>query len=197
MAGRRRQPPPFALKTCLMPALRPVSPALFVPILARSLHTVALSLWLGGLVAIGALVAPTAFHVTRSHPAFAANPALQNAIAGRVVGGSLHLFTFVCYGCGLFLLLANALLLPHARRRWALAAMAVTGLLLGTALTLGLSLTPTMGAAQAHGDLATFDRLHHQYEQISSLVQMPLLLLLALLGALRDTPCKDVEEGLR
>jgi len=159
VAGRRRRPPPRALKIRVMPVLRP-----FVPILARALHAVALSLWLGGLVAIGALVAPTAFQVTRSHPAFAGNPALQNAIAGGVVGGSLHLFTFVCYGCGLLLLLANALLLRHAHRRWALAAIVITCLLLGTALTLGVSLTPAMDAAQAHGDRATFDRLHHLYE---------------------------------
>ncbi len=173
-----------------MPALRPL-----VPVLARTLHAVALSLWLGGLVAIGALVAPTAFHVTRTAPAFAGNLPLQNAVAGGVVGGSLHLFTFVCYGCGLLLLLANALLLRHARRRYVLASMAVTGLLLASALFLGLSLTPAMDAAQAQGDLTTFDRLHHLYEQISSVVQMPLLLLLALLGALRDAPCKNVQEA--
>jgi len=187
VAGRRRQPPPLALKTRLMLSMR-----LFIPILARTLHTVALSLWLGGLVAIGALVAPTAFHVTRSAPAFAGNLPLQNAIAGGVVGGSLHLFTFLCYGCGVLLLLANALLLRHARSRWALAAILVTCLLLGTALTLGLYLTPTMDAAQVHGDRTTFDRLHHLYEQVSSVVQMPLLLLLALFGALRDTPSKEV-----
>jgi len=160
----------------------------FVPILARTLHAVALSLWLGGLVAIGALVAPTAFHVTRTAPAFAGNFPLQNAVAGGVVGGSLHLFTFLCYACGILLLLANALLLRHASGRWAMAGMIVTGLLLCTALYLSLYLTPTMDAAQARGDLTTFDRLHHQYEQMSSVVQMPLLLLLALLGALRDTP---------
>ena len=165
-----------------MPVPRP-----FVPVLARTLHAVALSLWLGGLVAIGALVAPTAFHVTRSHPAFAGNLPLQNAVAGAVVGGSLHLFTFVCDGCGLLLLLANALLLRHARR-WASAALVVTGLLLASSLYLGLSLTPALDAAQARGDRAAFDGLHHLYEQASSLVQMPLLVLLALFGALRDTP---------
>jgi len=159
----------------------------FILIFARALHAVALSLWLGGLVAIGALVAPTAFHVTHTAPAFAGDLPLQNAIAGGVIGGSLHLFTFVCYGCGFLLLLANALLLRHTARRWTLAAIVITCLLLGTALYLGLSLTPAIDTAQAHGDLATFDRLHRLYEQISSVVQMPLLLLLAVLGALRDT----------
>ena len=162
-------------------------PRLLVPVLARALHAVALSLWLGGLVAIGALVAPTAFHLTRTLPAFAGNPGLQSAVAGGVVGGSLHLFTYLCCACGLLLLLADALLLRLASRRWAAAGMIVTALLLLSALYLGFVLTPAMDAAQAQGAMASFDRMHHRYEQISSLVQMPLLLLLALCAALRDT----------
>ena len=164
----------------------------FVPIFARTLHAVALSLWLGGLVAIGAMVAPISFITLRGSSILTL--AQANGLAGHIVGGSLHLFTSLCYGCGVALLLANALLLRHVRRRWALAGIIVTSLLLGTALTLGFYLTPTMDAAQAHGDLATFDRLHHLYEQVSSVVQMPLLLLLALFGALRDTPSKEGRE---
>ena len=38
---------------------------------ARWLHRVALALWLGGLIAIGALVAPTAFHILPHDPALA------------------------------------------------------------------------------------------------------------------------------
>jgi len=60
--------------------------------------------------------------------------------------------------------------------------------LLGSALYLGDSLTPAMDAAQARGEMPPSDRLHHQYEQVSSPVQFPLLLLLALFGALWDTP---------
>jgi hypothetical protein len=159
----------------------------FIPVLARTLHTIALSLWLGGLVAIGALVAPTAFHVTRTAPAFTGNLTLQNAVAGGVVGGSLHLFTFVCYVCGLLLMGTNALLLRSANRRWAMVGMITASLLLMTALYLGFSLTPAMDAAQASGQLPAFDRMHHQYEQISSTVQLPLLLLMALFSSLRDT----------
>ena len=158
----------------------------FLPVLARWLHTVALGLWLGGLVAIGALVAPTAFHVTRTLPAFAGNAPLQNAVAGAIVGGSLHLFTNLCYVCGVLLLLSNALLLSHANRRWVSACFLTAAALLATALYLGLSLTPALDVAQRVGDLITFDRLHHQYESVSSLGQMPLLLLLSLFGALRD-----------
>lgn len=165
-----------------MPAKR-----LLIPILARTLYTFALALWLGGLVAIGALVAPTAFHLTRTLPAFTGNIALQNAVAGGVVGGSLHLFTYICYACGLLLLLSNGLLLRHSHRRWTVAGMIVTALLLLSALYLGLYLTPALDTAQAHGEMASFDHLHHQYEQISTLIQLPLLLLLAVFGAMRDT----------
>jgi len=157
-----------------------------VVISARSLHALALSLWLGGLVAIGALVAPTAFHVTRTLPAFAGNLPLQNAVAGAVVGGSLRLFNWVCLASAAGLLLTNFLLLPLSRRRPARACLAAAALLLLSALYLTFVLTPALDHAQALGQMPAFDRMHHQYEQISTLIQLPLLLLLTLLGALRD-----------
>jgi len=157
----------------------------FLPTLARWLHTIALSLWLGGLVAIGALVAPVAFHVTRIL-------SLPNAVAGDIVGGSLHLFNFVCYACGVLLLLSNALLLPHADRRWAVACLVTASLLLASALCLGLSITPSLDAARSLGNMADFDRMHHQYEQISTLFQFPLLLLLAWFASLRDTSLRKM-----
>ena len=158
MAGRRHDPPAAVVGS-------PIVSASVLTIVARALHTVALSLWLGGLVAIGALVAPTAFHLTRSLPAFAGNTALQNAIAGGVVGGSLKLFVVLCYVCGVLLLLTGAVLLRTTPRRPALAYLVVSALLLLSALYLGLSLTPALDAAQARSDFATFDGLHHQYEQ--------------------------------
>lgn len=159
-----------------------------ITVIARALHMIALGLWLGGLVAIGALVAPTAFHLTRALPAFSGNVALQNAVAGGVVGGSLKLFTVVCDVCGVLLLLTGAVLLKAGPRRPALAGLTVSALLLLSSLYLGLALTPALDAAQARGDFATFDGLHHRYEQVSSLGQMPLLLLLAVLAAWRDAP---------
>lgn len=176
MAGGRRR----ASFGSVMPAL--------VPTLARVLHTVSLGLWLGGLLAIGALVAPTAFHLVRAQPSFAGDTALQNAVAGGIVGGSLRVFNFVCTGCGVLLLLANTLLLrPGASRLWTRTCLILSALLLLSALGLGFGLTPAMEAAQARGDLITFDRMHHLYEQASLRFQFPLLLLLALFSAMRDT----------
>lgn len=178
MDGRRHDPPAAVLGSPIVSA---------VNVIARALHTIALGLWLGGLIAIGALVAPTAFHLTHFLPALAGDTALQNAVAGGVVGGSLKLFVVLCDVCGVLLLLTGAVLLRTTPRRPALACLIVSGLLLLSSLYLGLSLTPALDAAQVRGDSATFDGLHHQYEQISSLGQMPLLLLLALLAAWRDT----------
>jgi len=153
----------------------------------RTLHLLALALWLGGLVAIGALVAPTAFHVTRSAPSLAGNLFQQNALAGAVVGGSLRLFNFVAFGCAAALLAANLLLLPSAPRRWTGACLGTTVVLLASALSLAYGLTPAMDLAQAQGRMADFDRMHHLYEQLSTLFQMPLLLLLTVFTALRDS----------
>lgn len=158
-----------------------------VPVLARWLHSVCLALWLGGLIAIGALVAPTAFHIVRMNPGLAGNSTLQTALAGGIVGGSLRLFNNLCYACGLLLLVTDFLLVSFVPRRWTLACAALTAVLLATALYQGFSLTPSMDMAQQQGNLALFDRLHHRYEQISIAGQFPLLLLLAFCAALRDT----------
>lgn len=154
--------------------------------LARVLHLLALALWLGGLVAIGALVAPTAFHAARTASALAGSVQEQNALAGAVVGGSLRVFNLLTFACAGVLLASNCVLLA-ASRRWAGACLVTTAALLLSALFLAFGLTPAMDAAQAHGQMAAFDRMHRSYEQLSTLFQMPLLLLLILLTVLRDS----------
>jgi len=153
----------------------------------RWLHTIALALWLGGLIAIGALVAPAAFHVVRVSPAFAGNLGLQNNIAGGIVGSSLHSFTAVCFACGFLLLFVNGILLREAGRQWTFCLLAVSLALLLSVFYLGFALTPAMEQAQNLGNSPLFDQLHHRYEMISIDFQFPLLLLTAFLSALRDT----------
>ncbi len=175
------------------------SPTTFPTLLlvaARTLHLLALALWLGGLVAIGALVAPTAFHVTRTAPALAGNLAQQNALAGAVVGGSLRLLNSMDFACAAALLASNFVLLSSASRRWTGACLVATLVLLASTLYLALGLTPAMDLAQARGQMAAFDRMHHQYEQVSTLFQMPILLLLTLFTALRDSPHTSSENSL-
>lgn len=159
----------------------------FLVISARALHLLALALWLGGLVAIGALVAPTAFHATRTATALAGNLPAQDALAGAIVGGSLRLFNILSLVCAAVLLAANFVLRSSTDRRWTGSCLVVTLLLLLSALYLTLVLTPALDAAQARSDMASFDKMHHAYKQVSTLFQFPLLLLLTLFTALRDT----------
>ncbi len=168
-----------------------------VPVLARWLHTIALALWMGGLIAIGALVAPVAFHLVQINPVLGGNPSAQAALAGGIVGDSLRRFNVVCYACGGLLLLANGLLLARAglsrrHRVWTALALLVTLALAASALYLGLGLFPAMDSAQAQSNRTLFDTLHARYERVSTHLQFPLLLALALLSALRDTPALTV-----
>ena len=156
-------------------------------VVLRALHLLALALWLGGLVAIGALVAPTVFRAVRAFPALAGSVPLQNTLAGSVVGGSLQKFGFLSLACAAVLLVVNSLLLSRTSRRWTTACLGATLLLLASSLFLLFGLTPAMDQAQASGNLVSFDKMHHLYEQLSTLFQMPLLLLLLLFTALRDT----------
>ena len=160
----------------------------FLLVSVRALHLLALALWLGGLVAIGALVAPTAFHVARTDPALAGSLAAQNALAGGIVGGSLRVFNFLTLACAAVLLAANFFLLSAARRRWTFACLLAALLLLLSALYLTFHLTPAMDAAQLRGDSASFDVMHRAYEALSTRLQFPLLLLLTVCTAGRDTP---------
>ncbi len=163
-----------------------------LPILCRWLHSLFLALWIGGLIAIGALVAPTAFHFVRSSPALAGQISAQTALAGGIVGGSLRLFNILCYVCGALMIVTDIGLmiaekLRGRRRLLTTASSLVTLLLLGSAFYLGLGLFPALDLAQAQNNMALFDQLHHRYESLSSAQLLPLLLII-FLTAWRDTP---------
>jgi hypothetical protein len=162
----------------------------FLSIVLRFLRDLGIALWLGGLIAIGALVAPTAFHLVRQLPQLHADKNLQTAIAGGVVGGSLRIFNVVCYVCGGLIIVAEAFMLlnPSKTRTgffWTSFSLILAIALLGSAFYLGHVLFPALDLAQQQGNLLLFDRLHHLYEQLSGL-QLPLLLGIMLAGVLRD-----------
>src|SRR5688572_15363853 len=75
----------------------------------RYLYVLALVVWLGGMVVLGAVVAPTTFQVLQ-----ASEPATGRALAGELFGATIARFHYVAYGAG-------AVLLPS------LVAMAVLG----------------------------------------------------------------------
>jgi uncharacterized membrane protein len=65
----------------------------------RYVYVLALVVWLGGMVILGALVAPTTFEVLQSR-----EPAVGRAIAGDVFGVTIARFHYVAYAAGALLL---------------------------------------------------------------------------------------------
>ena len=77
----------------------------------RYVYVLALALWLGGMVVLGAVVAPTTFQVLQ-----ASVPASGRLLGGEVFGAILSRFHYVAYGAGalaLVSLAAMALLGPR------------------------------------------------------------------------------------
>ncbi len=148
-------------------------PSLPLCVFGRWLHGAALAVWLGGLVIIGAVVAPTVFQIIPHEP----------GLAGDIVGDSLRVFNVVCLACGALMLLADGLLWRTWRGPSAFS-LVVTLALLALTGYLGWVLFPQMDAAQAHGQMAVFDSLHARYERLS-LWELPPLLLLTVADALR------------
>ena len=97
----------------------------------------ALVVWVGGLLALGGIAAPSVFDVIgASHVPDA------GLLAGAVFGETLRRFALVTYGCGavlLLTLLTRGILGPRPRRFAWRAALAV--LMLATALASGIVVT--------------------------------------------------------
>jgi uncharacterized membrane protein len=67
----------------------------------RYVYILTLVVWLGGMVALGALVAPTTFQVLQAH-----EPVAGRELAGEVFGAILTRFHYVAYGAGAVLLVS-------------------------------------------------------------------------------------------
>jgi uncharacterized membrane protein len=79
----------------------------------RYVYVLALVVWLGGMVVLGAVVAPTTFQVLQ-----AAAPAEGRALAGELFGATIARFHYLAYGAGVVLLVslaAMAVLGPRPR----------------------------------------------------------------------------------
>jgi len=99
----------------------------------RYVYVLTLVIWLGGMVTLGAIVAPTIFQVLQAN-----EPVGGRELAGEVFGTILTRFHYVAYGAGVVLLLtlfAMRLLGPRPRafgvRAAIVAAMLVTALYSG------------------------------------------------------------------
>jgi hypothetical protein len=71
----------------------------------RYVYVLALVVWLGGMVLLGAIVAPTTFEVLQ-----ASAPATGRALAGDVFGSILSRFHYVAYAAGGILLVTLAIM---------------------------------------------------------------------------------------
>ena len=69
----------------------------------RYMYVLALVVWLGGIVILGALVAPTTFQVLQS-----IEPSTGRALAGEVFGTAIARFHYVSYAAGGLLLVSLA-----------------------------------------------------------------------------------------
>jgi len=108
----------------------------------RFAAVLALVLWIGGLLAIGAIAAPAAFDVLGASGE-------GRLLAGSVVGETLRRFNLIAYGCAAVVLLSLAVrgvLGPRPRRF----AMRIAGLILMTAAALyaGMVLAPRIASIQ-------------------------------------------------
>jgi hypothetical protein len=71
----------------------------------RYVYVLALVVWLGGMVVLGALVAPTTFQLLP-----AAAPDIGRALAGELFGALLVRFQYVAYGAGTLLFITLAVM---------------------------------------------------------------------------------------
>ena len=93
----------------------------------RLVYVLALSVWLGGMTILGAIVAPTIFHTLQR-----ADPESGRALAGLAFGAMLARFHYLAYACGALLLVSLVViaLLGPRPRHFAIRCGLIMGMLL-------------------------------------------------------------------
>lgn len=110
----------------------------------RYVYVLALVVWLGGMVVLGAVVAPTTFQVLQ-----ASAPETGRALAGELFGTILTRFHYVAYTCGGTLLLSlGALAVLGPRPRAFAVRLGLIAVMLLVALYSGVIVLSTMDAIQ-------------------------------------------------
>lgn len=151
----------------------------------RYAYVLALVVWLGGMVILGAVVAPAVFEVLQAR-----EPEVGRLLAGAVFGAALGRFHYVAYACGaviLVTLVAMAVLGPRPASFAIRAALA--GIMLGIALYSGIVvlgsvdlLQREIGANVAPSSLAPGDARRIRFDQLHLLSTR--LMLINVFGAL-------------
>lgn len=136
----------------------------FGSVILSWLHTVALSVWLGGVLVLGAVTAPAVFGSARRAGDVQRGMPLYD-FAGSVMTEAFRRFNTLVLVAGLLMLLAGlgyGLLAGICRKRLLVRA-ALTGIAWGIAAWSLFSLFPQMMDAQAAGRMDAFDAVHETY----------------------------------
>jgi uncharacterized membrane protein len=136
----------------------------------RYVYVLALVVWLGGMVVLGAIVAPATFQVLQ-----ASAPSIGRALAGDLFGQILARFHYVAYACGgmmLVSMMAMGLLGP--RPRSFAVRLAVIGAMLLVAMYSGLVVLQTIDSIQLEAGrlpslLATDDARRIRFDALHQL----------------------------
>jgi uncharacterized membrane protein len=111
----------------------------------RYVYVLALVVWLGGMLILGAIVAPTTFEVLQ-----ATAGAQGRELAGAVFGSALARFHYVAYGAGALLLLTlGAMRVLGPRPAHGGVRAAIIAVMLGVALYSGFVVLRQIDAVQA------------------------------------------------
>ncbi len=154
-----------------VPTSKPAAPRRSRPLVlvGNLAQQVGLAVWLGGILTIGAVVAPAAFRTL-----------LSREEAGLLVGNVLRSFNWVSLVAAALLLFGQAAEWFYGPRGgwgrlWEVARFLAVALCLGVTLYFMISLMPHMMTVRAQGRAAEFDSLHQAYTRLA---QFQVLLLL-------------------
>lgn len=162
----------------------------FLLTLARWLHGICLSIWIGGLLVIGAIVAPIAFR----------HAGLDTTQAGNVVGNSFLRFNVVLYAAGALLLLTELAEWGLNRspslkwRRLAWFRLTASVALVALTLYLGFSVAPEMFRDREAGNKADFAAAHQYYGTLAQ-VQVWLAAWIGLLSVMMNLQPRPSAQG--
>jgi uncharacterized membrane protein len=149
----------------------------------RYVYVLALAIWLGGMVVLGAVVAPTTFQVLQ-----ASEPVTGRLLGGAVFAAVLSRFHYVAYGTGALTLLAlAAMALLGPRPRAFAVRSSIVALMLLIALYSGLVVLREVNAIQQEvgalpSSLPAGDARRTRFDELHQLSTR--LMMVNILGAL-------------
>ena len=149
----------------------------------RYVYVLALVVWLGGMIVLGALVAPTTFQILQ-----ASVPATGRELAGEVFGAIIATFHCVAYAAGAVLLVSlTAMAVLGPRPRAYAVRCAIIAATLGVSLYSGLVVLGRIDAIQREvagpvSRLPTGDARRGQFDQLHRLSER--LMMLNMAGAM-------------